>query len=113
MFNVLCLVKDVVKNYRVDVYVDNLVCVYGWESMSGKDFVLNRIMKSLWNFSVDNNMDLYLLYVKFDDNLVDCYFRRLLVLDCMLIREKFEIIEKRFGLYLVDLMFFDLNCMIS
>lgn len=113
LFNALCSVKDVVKNHRVDAYVDNLACVYGWESMSGKDPALNRIMKSLWNFSVDNNMDLHLLYVKSEDNPADCHSRRLSALDCMLTREKFETIEKRFGPHSVDLMSLDSNCMIS
>lgn len=113
LFNALCSVKDVVKNHRVDAYVDNLACVYGWESMSGKDPALNRIMKSLWNFSVDNNMDLHLLYVKSEDNPADCHSRRLSALDCMLTREKFETIEKRFGPHSVVLMSLDSNCMIS
>lgn len=109
----LCSVKDVVKNHRVDAYVDNLACVYGWESMSGKDPALNRIMKSLWNFSVDNNLDLHLLYVKSNDNPADRHSRRLSALDCMLTGEKFETIEKRFCPHSVNQMSLDSNSMIS
>lgn len=81
--------------------------------MSGKDPALNRIMKSLWNFSVDNNMNLHLLYMKSEDNPADCHSRRLSALDYMLTGEKFETIEQRFGPHSVDLMSLDSNCKIS
>jgi hypothetical protein len=113
LFNTLCAVQDVVKDHRVDAYVDNLACVFAWENMSGKDPVLIKILKDLWNFTVVNNIELHLSYVRSEENPADVHSRKLSALDCMLTREKFDIIEKRFGPHSVDLMSLDSNCMVS
>lgn len=106
----ICSTLSAQLDHRVDAYVDNLACVYGWENMSGRDPVLNRILKDLWNFSSVNNIELHLLYVRSEDNPADVQSRKLSALDCMLTRKKIELIEERFGPHSVDLMTLDSNC---
>ena len=89
--------------------VDNLACVQAWEKRTFKDLALNELMKDLFNFTVEFNVDLRLYYIHSKENPADSLSRTLSAQDCMLNRNKFLLIEKKFGLHQFDLMSLDSN----
>jgi hypothetical protein len=91
--------------------VDNLACVQAWEKRTFKDLALNELMKDLFNFTVEFNVDLRLYYIHSKENPADSLSRTLSAQDCMLNRNKFLLIEKKFGLHQFDLMSLDSNVM--
>lgn len=111
LVNTLRSVPDRVRNHRVDAYVDNLACVFAWENQKGKDPQLNNIMKELYNFTVDFNMDLKLIYIPSKSNPADSVSRNISAQDCMLSREKFCLVDSTFGPHTVDMMSLDSNAM--
>lgn len=70
-------------------FICDIVKLFAIKSSWGR--TLNRIMKSLCNFTVDNYIDLHLFYVKSEDNPADFHSRRLSTLGFMLTGEKFGI----------------------
>jgi hypothetical protein len=99
------------KDHRVDVYVDNTVCIYAWEYQKAKDPTLNKLMKELYSFTVKFNVDLKLSFIPTDQNPADGLSRKLSAQDCMLSREKFLVVEAKFVPHQVDLMALDSNVM--
>jgi len=110
LINGLKAVSDVVRDHRVDAYVDNLTCVQAWEKRKFKYLALNELMKDLCNFTVEFNVDLRLSYFP-SENSADSLSRTLSAQDCMLNRNKFLLIEKKFGPHQFDLMSLDSNVM--
>jgi hypothetical protein len=104
LINGIKSVSDVVRDHRVDAYVDNLACVQAWEKRKFKDLALNELMKDLFNFTVEFNVDLRLYYIPSKENPADSLSRTLSAQDCMLNRNKFLLIEKKFGLHQFDLI---------
>lgn len=111
LINGLKSVSDVVRDHRVDAYVDNLACVQAWEKRTFKDLALNELMKDLFNFTVEFNVDLRLYCIPSKGNPAYSLSRTLSEQDCMLNRNKFLLIEKKFGLHQFDLMSLDSNVM--
>ena len=77
LINGLKSVSDVVRDHRVDAYVDNLACVQAWEKRTFKDLALNELMKDLFNFTVEFNVDLRLYYIPSKENPADSLSRTL------------------------------------
>ena len=102
--NALKTVSKAVKDHRVDAFVDNMACVNAWEKQQFKDPGLNDLMKDLYSFTVEFNVDLKLYYIPSGDNPADSLSRKLSVQECMLSREKFLLVDKKFGPHDVDLM---------
>ena len=104
-------VSAVVKDHRVDAFVDNKVCVDAWEKQRYKDLSLNKLIKEIFKFTVEFNVDLRLMYIPSANNPADSLSRSLSAQDCMLSREAFLLVDQRFGPHQVDLMSLDSNVM--
>lgn len=111
LINALRSISGTVKDHRVDAYVDNMACVQAWELQRFKDLALNELMKDLFNFTVEFNVDLRLSYIPSKENPADLLSRSLSAHDCMLNRDKFLLVDKTFGPHQIDLMSLDSNVM--
>lgn len=103
-------VSEVVRDHRVDAFLDSSSCVYAWENQKAKDPELNKLMKALYSLT-EFNVDLKLLYIPSAENPADSISRKLSAQDCMLDRDKFLVLEHTSGLLDIDLMALDSNVM--
>ncbi|KAL9951351.1 hypothetical protein ACROYT_G044002 [Oculina patagonica] len=111
---VLHAFKDLVKDCRVDVMIDNLAVMYAWNNQGGKGRDLNNAIKALFFTTMDLNILLHMLYVPSQENPADAPSRRLSSLDYTLTSEIWNEVQLRFGGGLghtCDLMALDSNAM--
>jgi len=94
---VLHAFKDLVKDSRVDVMIDNLAVMYAWNNQGGKGRDLNNAIKALFFTTVDLNILLHMLYVPSQENPVDAPSRRLSSLDYTLTSQIWNEVQLRFG----------------
>ena len=60
---VLHAFKELVKDCRVDVMIDNLAVMHAWNNQGGKGRDLNNAIKALFFTTMDLNILLQMLYV--------------------------------------------------
>ena len=60
---VLHAFKDLVKDCRVDVVIDNLAVMHAWNNQGGKGHDLNNAIKALFFTTMDLNILLHMWYV--------------------------------------------------
>ena len=82
--NALVSLSDRVTNHRVDVYVDNKALVHVWENPGGKNVRFNNIIKSIFVFTEQNNVDLKLHFIFSGDNVADDPSRSFSLQECQL-----------------------------
>ncbi|VDI72378.1 Hypothetical predicted protein [Mytilus galloprovincialis] len=83
LINGLKSVSVSIQDHRVDTFVDNMACVQAWGKQTFKDLALNELMKDLFNFTVEFNVDLRLSYIPSKENPADLLSRTLSAQDCM------------------------------
>ena len=113
---VLHAFKDLVKDCRVDVMIDNLAVMYAWNNQGGKGRDLNNAIKALFFTTMDLNILLHMLYVPSQENPADAPSRRLSSLDYTLTSEIWNEVQLRFGGgqgHTCDLMALDSNAMLD
>lgn len=111
---VLRAFKDLVKDCRVDVMIDNLAVMYVWNNQAGKSRYLNNAIKALFFTTMDLNILLHMLYVPSQENPADAPSRRLSSLDYTLASEIWNEVQLRLGGeqgHSCDLMALDSNAM--
>ena len=94
---VLHAFKNLVKDCRVDVMIDNLVVMHAWNNQGGKGRDLNNAIKALFFTTMDLNILLHMLYVPSQENPADAPSRRLSSLDYTLASEIWNEVQLRFG----------------
>ncbi|KAJ8300929.1 hypothetical protein KUTeg_022448 [Tegillarca granosa] len=77
LLNAFLSVSDIVKDQRVNAYVDNLACVHAWQDHSGKDVSLFAVIKKIWDFTLRFNVELILHYISSSENPADKPSRKL------------------------------------
>ena len=111
---VLHAFKDLVKDCRVDVMIDNLAVMYAWNNQGGNGRDLNNAIKALLFTTMDLNILLHMLYVPSQENPADFSSRRLSSLDYTLTSEIWNEVQLRCGVgqgHSSDLMALDSNAM--
>ncbi len=99
---------------RVDVHVDNKVLIAAWNNEGCKSPELNVALKQIFNFTVENDIFLNLIYVKSANNLADAPSRSIKSIDSTLTDSSWSLIQTYFGHntgHTFDLMALDSNCM--
>ena len=110
---VLHAFKELVKDCRVDVMIDNLAVMHAWNNQGGKGRDLNNAIKALFFTTMDLNI-LQHMYVPSQQNPADAPSRRLSSLDFTLTSEIWNEVQLRFGGekgHSCDLMALDSNAM--
>lgn len=102
---------DKLLNSRVDIKTDNMAVIGSWNGQGSKCHMLNDILKSIFNFVKDYNVDLKLTYCPTYLNIADAPSRKLEISDSMLSEESWHLVEQNFGPHTVDLMSLDSNVM--
>ena len=111
---VLRAFKDLVKDCRVDVMIDNLAVMHAWNNQGGKGRDLNNAIKALFFTTMDLNILLHMLYIPSQENPADAPSRRLSSLDYTLASEIWNNVQLTFGGgqgHSCDLMALDSNAM--
>ena len=107
----LTSMEEVIKNHRVDVFVDNKAVVSVWERQGRKDPSLNRVVKDLYEVTFRNNVDLHLVYIPSKDNPADEPSRSLSRADSTLSTDAWSIVEQMYGPHSIDPIAVDSNAM--
>jgi hypothetical protein len=102
-----------VENHRVDAYIDNKALVDVWEKQGGSDVRFNKIVKDIFVFTEQKNVDLKLHLIPSGDNVADKPSRSLSLQDCQLSEASWRKIQSTFGPHSVDLMALDSNAMVD
>ena len=111
---VLRAFKDLVKDCRVDVMIDNRAVMHAWNNQGGKGRDLNNAIKALFFTTMDLNILLHMLYIPSQENPADAPSRRLSSLDYTLASEIWNNVQLTFGGgqgHSCDLMALDSNAM--
>ena len=111
---VLHAFKELVKDCRVDVMIDNLAVMHAWNNQRGKGRDLNNAKKALFFTTMDLNILLHMWYVPSQQNPGDAPSRRLSSFDYTLTSEIWNEVQLRFGGekgHSCDLMALDSNTM--
>ena len=67
----LLSLKDSVANSRLDVRIDNMSVIGAWNGQGSKCHLLTDVLKRIFCFVADYNVDLHLQYVPTLQNLAD------------------------------------------
>ena len=94
---VLHAFKELVKDCRVDVMIDNLAVMHAWNNQGGKGRDLNNAIKALFFTTMDLNILLYMWYVPSQQNPADALSRSLSFFDYTLTSEIWNEVQLRFG----------------
>ena len=89
--------KDHVKYCRVDVMIDNQAVMNAWNNQRGKSRDLNAAIKELFFTTMDKNILLRKVYVPTQENPADAPSSRLTPLDCKLVQEVWDKVQREFG----------------
>ena len=102
--------KDVTKDTRVIAHVDNRVVVDAWNNFRSRKEDLNILLLQLFQYTVDQNCDLNIVYINTKDNRADAPSRTTLDNQhTSLSAELWEKVERLFGPHNFDLMSLDSN----
>lgn len=71
LLNVLRSVKDSIFGRRVDSGVDNLALLNGWKNDGTRSRELNKVLKDIFDFVLEHDIILNLVYVKSAENVAD------------------------------------------
>ena len=113
---VLHAFKELVKDCRVDVMIDNLAVTHAGNNRGGKSRDLNNAIKALFFTTMDLNILLHMWYVLSQQNLADTPSRRLSSFDYTLTSEIWNEVQLRFRGEMghsCDLMAIDSNTMLD
>ena len=103
--------KQILKNSRVDFLVDNMNVVSSWNNQGSKNESLTALMKNIFEFTLENNVDLVMSYIASKSNPADFPSRQLSPQDCFLGDDAWRLVEGQFGPHSVDLMALESNAM--
>lgn len=101
------------RNSRVDVKTDNMTVIGAWNGQGSKCRMLSEVLKSIFGFVVDYNVELRMQFVPTQENIADAPSRKLDASDVMLSDVSWSIVEEKFGPHTTDLMSLDSNVMRS
>ena len=102
--NASSALKQDTTDHRVDVFCDYLAVVKAWSNQGAKDPALNAVLKGLFDFTFDRNVNLHIQYIRTGINLADEESRRMSAKAETLKKEKWTLVEEDFGPHSVDLM---------
>jgi hypothetical protein len=105
----LASVPHLVRNVKVDAYVDNMALLRAWEHEGAKDTNLNDILKRIFHLTIALNCELKLHYVPSAANPADTPSRLLSANDAMLAPELWDRVQALYGPHSFDLMALDSN----
>ena len=116
LYNVLFSFRNYIKGNRVDVGIDSQVLLHSWNNEGSRSSDLNRVLKQIFQLTLDLDMCLNLYYVPSKMNEADKPSREISKSDSMLSNEAWVLIQKTYGGpngHSYDLMALDSNCMKS
>ena len=99
------------RNHRVDAYVDNQAVWKAWELKGCKNLLLNDMLKQLYEFTVQANIELRTHYIPSESNPADTPSQQVSLTDTSLTRRSWDMIQRAWGPHTVDLMALDTNAM--
>ena len=114
LLSVLKAFKSHVAGKRIDCQVDSQVLIQTWENEGSRSRDMNDVIKGLFNFALENDCTLKLVYVPSKENLADFPSRELNRADATLSRENWDLVDHYYGGrngHTIDLMALDSNCM--
>lgn len=111
LFRALQAQAPLVRDSRVQAYVDNMAVVHAWHHEGCKDMALNSLITQIFELTTALHADLKVVYVRSADNPADMPSRLLSPLDSMLSTDLWSQVEAMFGPHTFDLMALDSNCM--
>lgn len=111
VIHVLQSVADRMKDHRVDIFVDNKAVCDAWARLGAKDKQLTTVLKRLYEFTSDHNVELRIHYIPSAVNPADPPSRKLSASDTCLSNAAWRLVEQVLGPHGVDLMSLDSNCM--
>lgn len=100
-----------IKNHRLDILTDNKAVLFSWQNQGSKNRDLSCIMKQIFQYLFEHNIEMNLEYVPSKANLADEPSRLVDIQDTMLRRATWGTVEDLFGPHTVDLMACDSNVM--
>jgi hypothetical protein len=86
-----------VHNKRVEAQVDNMVLLHSWNNEGSRSQELNKVLKKIFTFVLQHNIDLVLSFVPSGENPADCPSRRLQKIDAMLSARAWLLVQQQFG----------------
>jgi len=102
---------SVLLDSRVDVWTDNMAVVGVWENQGGRSEPKNSIMKGIFGFVSQYNVDMHKSYVPAKMNEADGPSRVINAGDTMLSDSSLLLVESSYGPHSADLMALDSNVM--
>ncbi|MES9880230.1 MAG: reverse transcriptase domain-containing protein [Sedimenticola sp.] len=114
LLNVLKSFAPSLGHGRVDANVDNTALIAAWNNEGCKSPELNVVLKEIFNFTVEHDIYLNLIYIPSAENPADGPSRSITKLDSMLSDSSWGKIQSYFGSatgHTFDLMALDSNCM--
>ena len=114
LLNVLQSIKENIQGQRVVAGVDSMALLNSWKSEVSRSRELNGFLKELFQFVLEHDLVLNLVYVGSRDNVADAPSRVLNKSDASLTRCAWDAVQRAFGGqagHTVDLMALDSNCM--
>ena len=111
LLNALKSVSDKIKDHRVDGFVDSQALIGVWKNEGSRNSEFNDIVKAIFKFTQECNIDLRLHYIPSNENLADQPSRSLTLQDSRLSESSWEKVQNLFGPHSVDLMSLDSNAM--
>jgi len=92
-----------------DVWTDNIAVVGVWENQVGRSYPLNSIMKGIFRFVSQYNVDLHMSYVPSKMNEADGASTVINAGDKMLSDSSWLLVESSYGPHSVDMVALDSN----
>lgn len=74
-----------------------MAVVNAWENQGVRDTNLNDIMKEIFQFIFDRNIDLHTRYIRSECNQSDAPSRKISYSDCMLTEVIWLVVQRTFG----------------
>ena len=107
----LLSLNEALQNSRVDVFSDSMAVIGSWNSQGSKCGPLNDVIKRIFYFIVNNNVDLHFTFVPSELNVAHKPSRVRSASDTMLSEKSWALVESGYGPHSVDLMALDSNAM--
>ncbi|KAK6166305.1 hypothetical protein SNE40_023034 [Patella caerulea] len=106
----ICIRHDV-KDYRLDVNIDNKPLLDSWKKQGSRSSILNNTLKDIYFILQEFNIHMNLVFIPSSDNPADGPSRAFLKSDACLSDLAFKRVDIIFGPHTIDLMSLDCNAM--